>query len=427
MTKRRFEDELKSAFEDAEVSPSETVWTAIELDLEKASGTKVRREALVYRWLAAASVSFALGVGALYFLSDTSPRNVITTHAKANDENISSDRQTGSTRDVIKGVPGDYAQQQPKENQPPRKLAGQAAMKMPAGATFDEESDNIVADKTVRTPRVPTRQVPVLYSFKNPELKSFEPVADPGMVLLAKLADEEKAYRNEEKKNKKDERLWTSVGFGAGTFNPNAGSSARASGFNATGNSTAGLSYSVGAAIGGQLSNRFVLQGGVSYLHHSASYTSSSFSMEASTAVASLDDYIDTQTNVVATSPYGVSSDMQYISLPVQAGYLLLNRDFAIQLNGGVATDFFLQNTLTPDNGNVATVTQKAGGDSPYRLVNFSGIVGTEVSYKFAGRYRIAINPGIRYAFHSFYKPAISREITPVTYDVALRFRYVFN
>ena len=72
MERRKFEDSFQEAFKDAEINPSENVWTNIELDLERANGDNMKRRIIFFKMLAAASVVFALCAGGLtyYLLSD---------------------------------------------------------------------------------------------------------------------------------------------------------------------------------------------------------------------------------------------------------------------------------------------------------------------------------------------------------------------
>jgi hypothetical protein len=87
----------------------------------------------------------------------------------------------------------------------------------------------------------------------------------------------------------------------------------------------------------------------------------------------------------------------------------------------------FIQNTIDPEGETLGKTTEGRGADSPYRSLNFSGLVGTEVSYRFADRYRLSLNPGVRYPFNSIYKDEVGVESTPLTFDVGLRFRYIFK
>jgi hypothetical protein len=138
-------------------------------------------------------------------------------------------------------------------------------------------------------------------------------------------------------------------------------------------------------------------------------------------------DAQEVNTKIVYTAPYDVNNNMRYLSIPMQAGYLLVNKTFGLQLNAGVATDLFLQNTVTADSDQLDKATQPGGSDSPYRAVNLSGLFGTEVSYRFGEHYRVSLNPGIRYPFNSIYKSDLGLESTPLTFDVGLRFRYIFH
>jgi hypothetical protein len=60
MERRTFEDSLKDVFKDAEATPSDKVWTNVELELEKETGGSMRRRLAFYQLLAAAAVTLAL-------------------------------------------------------------------------------------------------------------------------------------------------------------------------------------------------------------------------------------------------------------------------------------------------------------------------------------------------------------------------------
>jgi hypothetical protein len=190
----------------------------------------------------------------------------------------------------------------------------------------------------------------------------------------------------------------------------------------------------VGVNVGARLSKRWVLQGGLNYMTQNSSYTSDAlittdyqtFSVANSAEITKLNDG-SSEAKVVRSSPFDVNNNLQFLSVPLQAGYVLLNRDFAIQLNGGVSTDLFIQNTITPEDGSLDKVSTGRGDDSPYRPLNFSGLVGTEFSYRFADRYRLSLTPGLRYPFSSIYKSETGLQSNPVTFDVGLRFRYIFH
>jgi hypothetical protein len=284
--------------------------------------------------------------------------------------------------------------------------------------------------------------------------KKEEVVADPVALMFARLAEHERelARQGEEEEKSKDkdnkkEKLWTSVGFAAGGFNTvnskvttDPGASLMSSAANDVASEQAkasGVTYSVGVSMGTQLSKRWVLQGGVNYLTQQSDYTATGAVGSAdfsSFKAASLNELDKLQTadarqenKIVPTAPYSVNNNVQFLSVPLQAGYLIINRKLGLQLNAGVSTDLFLQNTINPEGGSLDETTQGRGADSPYRSINFSGLVGTELSYKFGSRYRVALNPGLRYPFNSIYKSDLGVEATPLTFDVGLRFRYIFR
>jgi len=269
-------------------------------------------------------------------------------------------------------------------------------------------------------------------------------------VMMARLAQRERELGDEDEKNqrkpksaKKEERLWTSLGMAAGAFNNinrtaagvNNNSTFASNNVTANQSNASGTSYSVGMNVGTRLSSRWVLQGGVNYLAQNSSYeansvvgTADNLNFQAASIDALSPRNSTLQANkLVATVPYSVDNSVRFMSVPVQAGYMVINRTVGVQVNGGVSTDLFLQNTLTPQSSSLPTISKSSGEDSPYRTVNFSGLVGTELSYRFSRHYRLALNPGLRYPLNSIYKSDVGVKSSPLTFDVGLRFRYIFH
>ena len=526
MEKRKFEDSFQEAFKDAEVNPSENVWTNIELDLEKADGDKMKRRLVFFKMLAAASIVFAMsfaGIGYYVFqrsdmgniaqqttpitdqnklkdsastssLKNDSPgsslqeadtnANVfgnetqankslapvadaqqrkdellrqdagLSPTAKANDETRNGGNKRSNNGTIAKGATALIA-----ADQNPNSTVSQTTSKAngndktantTTSTSATSTQDDLIISASAAVAAGTTRKLPELY--QPAELKLHLPVsnADPGRLLLAKLADEEKKFALEEKNQakKKSENLWTSVGFAAGGVNANNPSvapvpsnamySANSANTASTQSKASGVSYSVGVSVGTKISNRWVLQGGINYLTQNYDYTANSVVVVnnnfASPKAASLNELFAPQlldatatTTVAQTFPYNINNNVRFVNVPLQAGYLVVNRKFGFQLNAGVSTDVFLQNTITPDGGGLTKTTQGSGDESPYRSLNFSGLMGTEFSYRLGDRYRLSLNPGLRYPFSSVYKSNTGVDSTPLTFDVGLRFRYIFH
>lgn len=430
MEKQRFEEAFSEAFEGSEIYPSDSVWSNIEQDLDKRSGKKGLL--LLIQLLAAASMVFAMGIGGVYYVSG--PQEYAPTASVIKNEPLIKPIEKKLVTPSVPKTPDQKEINALDNSMHLQTNASVAFVSTPMAGTI--LSENTTSKTTLR--QFDVDKLPPLVVLEQPKLIfPDKPQPDPGMVLLARLRDEERKYQ-QVSKQKSRERVWTSVGVGAGSFNPYvaqtsalpdgvrsfggpAGSvpAAKADPIPAPSNAT---SYSVGINLATKISNRFVLQGGLSYLSQNADYTSTTADM----GKAALNEHGVNAEDPSTTKAYKVRNNLQFMSVPVQAGYIILDQDFAIQLNGGLSTDIFIQNTLTPSN-NLEKVTTRSGSDSPYRPVNFSGLIGTELSYKLGNHYRVAVNPGLRYALNSIYKSEVPGVVAPITYDVSLRFRYIFK
>ncbi|HLT80478.1 MAG TPA: outer membrane beta-barrel protein [Cyclobacteriaceae bacterium] len=503
MERQKFEESFRKSFEDAEVQPSEKVWMNIELDLERGERGRMRKRLTFFKLLAAASVVFGIGLAGtgVYLLSiDQSTTTELAARQDATepvdsrsdaaeraeprssesasaspDSNSASIASSGPSQDAASALPqiqeGQPAQEPgvssstdqrgshdratahrtiPSSGEgvasagdgttPDRGAFGNAFAQVP-----DAEQSLTSSERNQAYHAIPTfhdRPLPRLVKEKTivPHFPKTEP--DALDLLLAQIAMEERAEA--ERRKYDDERIWTSVGFSAGTFsNYGTGPVQSASNMNtmnlmsvnktlASESRASGVAYSVGVNVGGRIAPRWTLQGGINYMTQNASFMSDAVVTEdyqnfTAAYSAEITKMTDASARVVPTAPYSVNNNMEFLSIPLQAGYLLVNRAFGIQLTGGVATDLFIQNTLQPQSGDLEKVTNGSGSDSPYRTVNFSGLVGTEFSYRFSDKYRISLNPGLRYPFSSMYKSDVGLDATPVTFDVGLRFRYIFD
>ncbi|MEJ7645365.1 MAG: hypothetical protein WKF87_12285 [Chryseolinea sp.] len=487
MERRNFEDSFKDAFREAESNPSDKVWTNIELELEKESGEKTRRTLFFYKMLAAASIAFALSiVGIGYYVLKTNPEmtNAVAENLVKDAEEQAVNGETGKT--VIRENEDTQKQAAELSNESTKSQATSSkdresrslsknGPRVVAGTGFLSENakENTLRLHQTRAqesklndgagavgyestaafaPGYPERKLPDLFELKQPVIKVPTVETDPVALMLAKLAIEEMKFSDAEENDKKEkaangEKLWTSVGFAAGGFSSvNHSVAPNASQFNSASFAqttvpdkeakAAGIAYSMGVSFGTKVAKRWVVQGGLNYLTQSSDYVANnvvaagdyrSLQAESINTIGALPMLADAASKIIPTVSYSVNNNVKFFSVPVQAGYLLVNKKVGLQLNAGLSTDLFVQNTITPEGGSLNKSTQGRGSDSPYRSVNFSGLVGTELTYRIGQRYRVALNPGLRYPLNSLYKSDVGIQSTPLTFDVGVRFRYIFQ
>lgn len=491
MERQDFDDSWKKAFDKAEVPPSDNVWTNIELDLERANGSKLKKRLVVFQMLAAASLIFMLGLAiGVYIMKNSYDKAALQLAAQQSKENSnsggspvakadnSSDSNAGNptkadnqitSNDQSKIATLNKADDKTSTIKKHNQSIAQSSINSGAGS-FDAQ-EIAVTENTVMETGVFSGDREELAVISNSTLPDIveqrevklalptqsvesEPEVDPVLQMLARLEQREREVNegalSKKQKSQRSEKLWTSVGFAAGSFSTvNAGVSnqqprntfAQNSSVASAANSEAkapGVSYSVGANIGTKLSQRWVFQGGVNYLTQSSDYTarnavkadeqSMSFrppSVNELDKITASD--VPAEEKLVSTAPYNVNNNLRYLSIPMQAGYMVVNKSFGLQLNAGVATDIFLQNTVSAEGGNLDKVTEGMRENTTYRSMNLSGLAGTEVSYRFSKNYRVAFNPGIRYPFNNIYRSGVGVKSTPITFDIGLRFRYIFH
>jgi hypothetical protein len=467
--RQKFEETWQEAFDGAGVRPSENLWEGIEQHLDNSA---MRRRVIYYQRVAAACVLFAFITGAfgLYWRNQHYAQVAkINSPIEKADNKISNQNQiqsTASKKLIETKSPAPSSQEALVENSNDNNvLKSQTAIKQDIKRTGDPFQKNTQEPTSVATTssdlsKVPSdtsfpfavRKEPSTFNSKdpsktyayNPDVNETAPLiavdlrgGPKSVELIRKLPAMPSVFMSREKE-KYGEKWWASAGASAGSYSPNFNTSspAVASAYQ-SGNSLSslssvpanyGTSYSVALTAAHRVSKRWVFQSGMQYMARSVDYTSNFVNYSGAKSAASLADYASLNTNTVAaTSPYQLESRSEYISIPVQAGYLLVDRKFGLLLNSGVSSDIFIRNTLTDLSGQRTSYSESAGQNSPYRTFMWSALMSTELSYKMGSHYRLALVPGMRYSLNQVLKSDQATQGNPMIWDVGFRFRYIFK
>lgn len=465
----KFEKVWQEAFANAEAEANSSMWAHIDSQLTRAESGLLKRNIVFYQRLAAASILFALLLGGtVLFWKDSTEGNI------ASSKTEKTNTPSGNNPQDLKGSPADSVSIE--KNQKPesavvenstrantQEIASLPATRLkqkqskPVDQKLNSEENSLVAvDESKTSPTQDTYRMSTPSQHSRPEfydgLPSLMKTIPETEIKLSgepatEIASAWRLYAVQKaavaKRKTERENWWAGIGGSAGSYNPQTNlsqsgfgsptGSLRASPGNQNPSSASqpaslGSSYSFGMNVGKRVAPRWIVLTGVNYLTQSINYTSNvaafGSSNLAKASVAELDQAAGN--TLIITSPYELNSVNEFVSVPVQAGYLLVNRKIGWQINAGVASDFFVRNSLVDRSGNLDKSTQSAGENSSYKTVNWTGLMGTEVSYKVSKHYSFSLVPGMRYSFQSIVKPAVGTSISPFVWDVGFRFRYIF-
>lgn len=454
--KGKFEDAWQKAFSNAESGPSEDVWAGVEQSLNKVETIAMKRKLVFYQRLAAASILFALVLGGLstYYISNINygqEMNLTQENStKLSDENELSNNSNGtSTTSTAESEHEKLSEEDAKIEFEQRSLLKENTSDKSIGFIanlFNQPDDRKIVreydtHQDFMTQRVARSYPSLLSMIPEPSVELKGSMHE--VTIVRKLPAMPSSFMKSKSNKQAVENLWASLGASTGNYSPSSDINSSASsvyyqnsgaltGAQSAYSTTAskGAVFSVGMNLGKRISKKWLVQGGVSYLNQAIGYTSNFAVVDANnTALASVADFANAKSlsSVVALStPYQINSVNEFISVPVQAGYLLVDRKLGLQLNSGISSDIFMQNTLTDKSGQLASNSSGAGDASPYRTVSWAGLMGTELSYKIATQYRISIAPGLRYSLNSVLKSEAA-PVNPLVWDVGFRFRYIFK
>lgn len=438
--RRGFESQWQEAFRDAEAQPVRDVWMAIESTLSKVENEDNKRRVVVYRRIAAAlALCLVATVSLTVFNWDRSEDDHAAVLQKAVDAKTSEPKDQSnaelnsstSTTDAIHTTAAETGTNAVTRKIPSKKSVIQppsVAMTIAPGTVAASAGDSVMTNSMDRaTVEVqPGDSIAVIASEPPKQLTEEEEKA-----LVKKLLAEPEIIVEKQKPG----RLWASVGAAAGSYMPDVGVGVAASPASlgpspsssiAVPRPSEGTAYSIGVLVGKQFGSRIQLQAGLTYMNQRTDYTSNVMSTFDSKVALLQPTGLPGASGYGATSSYTVNSSTNYLSIPLQAGYLIVDRKIGLAVNAGLATDLFLTNTLSDASGQLQPLTQHAGDQGLYRRVSFAGIGNMEISFRLANHYQLSLVPGVRYSLTNVYQEDL-RINRPIVFDVGVRFRYIFR
>ena len=111
----------------------------------------------------------------------------------------------------------------------------------------------------------------------------------------------------------------------------------------------------------------------------------------------------------------------QYIEVPVEMSYAILNKKIGVAIRGGMSTLFLTENevSIKGTDGNM-----QIGKASNLNDVHFSSNVGLGLSYNFMKNFQLNVEPTLKYQINTFNKN--SEDFTPYIIGVNTGISYKF-
>lgn len=470
-----FEKAWSEAFTGAEKTPPDAVWDRLEARLARAESNYYKRRILFFKWMAAASLTFALALSAhqLWLLDSVEPvveRNPVPAAPVRPEINA-------TVPESRTGIPESAQDALLSRRTPQPVISGEPDGEL-AGGTFSPQPDGR-AGSVVMEEGVPTDDLNTLSAGNDPEGRagfpaiaalsvepalasalSFQPaIGVPQAGTLPEHLYLVPAVPVSYKKSRAgfDSQLFAGLNVSAGSFNPNFSGSPATPSFSSElmavpggnfavdralnvqqyGGGTseryeADLVTSYGVDFGWRLAPRWIIQTGLAYSAANSRASTTAYYQPIGAgkryAILSANSVVaDGLNELNFNQSIELDNSYTFASVPLQAGFIVFEDKLSLTLLAGMSSDVFLGNRISDPDNFLTTVETPPGDSSPYRSVFFSGLLGTSLGYTVADHYRIRIEPGLRMGLHSFTKDAFVLDSRPSSFMLAFGFSYLFE
>ncbi len=463
----KFTKDWQEAFDGAERQPPGQLWTRIESDLAGQQVGRYRKRILIYKLLVAATVVFAIGIGLFSWYAGRWPEFSSGEVVKNQERSIDGrDKDAGNQ---FKHAPAltdqkDLQAEPGKESgEEKRKMASYSDSKQKTADQPDgtgESAGMLVKDNYTKERNMIS--LPFLTGKKTGlNTTAWIEIKAPEKKMNLYEPFDEMIPVTDEFDDSGEGKLWAGVSLASGVFDPNISYGARPvlfggsmdqssyaeesnispnanlsrsappeqTGFNPE------FSYSYGLNMGYGLSERFVLTGGISYLYNATSTTVNSYIESTGTNRKFANQIIFANSvDLEGVSSYNTASQeiplnnvYEFVSIPVNVGYYLINKDVQWMIRTGIATDLLIKNTIYDPDGYLESAELTSSKDSPYHSTYFNGIFGTSIHYTLDDRYLLQLAPAYRVGLSYLTKEGAGFNSRPSAFYVSAGISYIIK
>lgn len=430
MGRGSFEDIVSKKFQGVEPEISDGVWGNIENSLNSDLVAKYQASKGWYRWLTAAAILIAISSFAIHYTGINNYKDSVsggTYNALLSDgfkfksnarENFNISSNAFNWRPIV------VAQRTLSQNQ----------------KGDDSDLENIYLDDA--------NQVAIVHlDKKSPTIELAN--EDHNVAVYHSVLG--RTTIRKQSKNK----FWAGVEAGAGKYSPsfsgtnsitnsvassNVASALGANDFvnpstSATQNSmNEGVATSLGFDFGLKLGKKWTLESGLAYTNINNSSTASINVLDNFTTKDKANVGVGTQelkdTPIISgertinetssiQSEIDLNNNVQFASMPLKAGYYLLDSKFSLRLNAGFSANYLIENSLSDPSNEIVRSSQVG----LYNDWSFDGIGGIEFGYTLFNKVDLTIEPNYRHSI----TPLSNSINTPSQFVIQTGFRYTLK
>jgi len=424
------------AFAGAEITPPEKVWDKIDAVLANKESGSFKKRIFFFQLLAAASVSLAIGFGIYTVYNTNKPtlNETIISDSKISETQV--DKQNLKTKDELLTSKDEASIAKTEDEKISIDNSPQATELLKDEISIKKQSERIheiVSNKESFMIEQDTYEslAAVKQGLDWPPLEGINiDVHKVHFGFYESVQEEKEAAKYP---------LMAGLNVGTSTVNSKPGSSFseaalanniqnRSQQRNTESNA---VSYAIGINVGKKIAPRWILQTGLQYAVQSSDATTNAFYEDANNQTKTPVLYTESAGDFIGDLDYSSTIDLtnsfELLTIPVQIGYLIVDKKITWMISSGIATDIFLKNKLTSNTAGFEDVVVKPGSNSPFRTAHFSGLFSTEVGYNLGKHYNLSLEPRLKAALHTFTKDGQSIERKPISLGIGIKLRYVFD